>query len=327
MGGNALKQFNTVRLPTSEVNDIATAIIERLSSDCRAAMIPSYRNKESHGDLDILIDFAMPTYVLQSIIFNLSPYPAQRIQTVENGPTRSLGIQLTKDSVFQVDFIYVHPKIYDFALSYFSYNDCGNFIGVIAHRTGLRFGHKGLEYAVRKDTHLIGTISLDYDFKSALELLGCDYNRWNHGFDDLVDIYQWIASSKFFNKEFYLLENRNHTARIRDKKRITYTGLLEWIRENNPPDGMPIDRKEWVDHLNSTIPSFNEQYQKIISNYEKNVLLKSKFNGIICSELTGLSGKELGQFMATVKPEISEEMDQSEINKKIGEYYEHHFKS
>lgn len=301
MGGNALKEFNTVRLPTSDVEFFGTDIVDRLTKYGRASMIPSYRNKETHGDLDILIDSEVPTHHIENIIFNVSPCATQRIHSMSNGSARSFGIQLTPDTIFQVDIIHAKPEIYDYALSYFSYNDCGNLIGVTAHKTGLRFGHQGLQYVVRDNTYVLGTIVVDLDFQSSLEFLGFDYNAWKLGFDDLDDIFKWVSTSKYFNSSYYPLEHRSHIARIRDKKRPTYNAFLKWIQENEVIDNPVINKDVWLTTIMDHYPAVKTEYDLIHSLNEKRKAVLEKFNGNIVRDISGLSGKSLGNFMSVIK--------------------------
>lgn len=326
MGGNALKQFNTVRLSSNEVELYGSQIVERLSKYGTASIIPSYRNKETHGDLDILINCEIPTYHLENIIFNVSPHPTPRIHQVSNGSARSLGLQLTEDSIFQVDFIYANPVIYDFSLAYFSYNDCGNLIGVTAHKTGLKFGHQGLQYVIRDNTYVVGTIDVDLNFESALSFLGFDYDAWKDGFDSLEDIFKWVSSSKYFHPSYYPLEHRNHTSRVRDKKRPTYNAFLTWLQSNPVNHGLLFTKDEWLEKIFNHYPQAKIDYDNIIANRVKNNLLHEKFNGMLVQEVTGLTGKELGKFLGYCKKDFPayyvQEATVDDIKNKIQVIYE-----
>lgn len=308
MGGNALKQFNTVRLSTNDVmvhgHTILTGISDYLRSkniSGRAAIIPSYRNKKDHGDLDILIDFEIPTETLKQLVHDVSVIKSNTTQHISNGSARSFGLQITENSIFQVDFIYANPKIFEFALSYFSYNDCGNLIGVTAHKTGLKFGHQGLQYVIREKNHVIGEIDVDLDFESTLSFLGFDYETWENGFDDLEDIFKFIADSEYFNVDYYPLEHRSHVARVRDKKRPTYNAFLKWINDTQPLSNPLIDKEEWLTRIFDHYPQAKLDYDKAYANLAQAKLVSSKFNGDIVSRITGLKGKELGKMIAKIK--------------------------
>ena len=67
------------------------------------------------------------------------------------------------------------------------------------------------------------------NFDQALEFLGFDSSRFAQGFNTIDDILDYVASSKYFCKDFFLFENRNHDQRKRDVKRPTYTRALEYF--------------------------------------------------------------------------------------------------
>ena len=67
------------------------------------------------------------------------------------------------------------------------------------------------------------------NFDQALEFLGFDSLRFAQGFNTIDDILDFVASSKYFCKDFFLFENRNHDQRKRDVKRPTYTRALEYF--------------------------------------------------------------------------------------------------
>ena len=60
-------------------------------------------------------------------------------------------------------------------------------------------------------------------------LLGFNSLRFAQGFNTVDDILDFVANSKYFCKDFFLFENRNHDQRKRDVKRPTYTKALEYF--------------------------------------------------------------------------------------------------
>ena len=108
----------------------------------------------------------------------------------------------------------------------------------------------------------------------------------------------------------------SHQARVRDRKRLTYQKFLKWV--NDPANGIPENeqipkaqlRKEWLERAFETFPTFKERFnqanKKMLTIREAN----EKFNGNLVRELTGLDGKELGDFMRSFINEV--------IGEKIG---------
>ena len=97
----------------------------------------------------------------------------------------------------------------------------------------------------------------------------------------------------------------SHQARVRDRKRLTYQKFLRWV--NDPANRIPENetvpkaqlRKEWLERAFATFPGFKERFDSAIEKMAKIRQANEKFNGNLVRELTGLEGKELGEFMRT----------------------------
>ena len=77
--------------------------------------------------------------------------------------------------------------------------------------------------------------------------------------------------------------------------------------------------------LFNDFPEFKREYDNVLTNFYKHKELHQKYNGILVGRWTGLSGKELGNFMKSIKGIITSEfIDNStdiEIENKINELY------
>lgn len=303
MGGNAFPGLNTVRLDAPEFyhfsKDLFAKLIRKIPPNF--AYIPCYFRKESFGDLDILYNQLSPDEIHAAL-----GYPP----IFRNGPCTSFAIQL--DSIpnetryFQVDFIRVALVEMECALGYFAYNDLGNLIGRIAHRAGFKLGHRGLSYIIREEgnsNHVLKEIFLTHDWKTCLEFLGYDYEVWKKGFETLEDVFRFVVQNPLANQHLFRLDQTNHAARIRDRKRKTYNEFLVWVGDEK--NGVPREEIIPKYKLRSLFfmkacvkfPYFKNEYHKTQQDILDHRLFKSKFNGSIVSEITGLSGKELGAFL------------------------------
>lgn len=56
-----------------------------------------------------------------------------------------------------------------------------------------------------------------------------DPARFHQGFNELEDIFEFVMSSPFFHKDWFLFENRTSDQRARDKKRKNYVAALEYF--------------------------------------------------------------------------------------------------
>ncbi|MFZ3000941.1 MAG: hypothetical protein WA071_11505 [Undibacterium umbellatum] len=322
MGGNALKT-ESVRLPAAryrEVEHEAVTTLQRHFPHRRIEAVIAYTDKADFGDLDILIE-AGDDYDAAQFATAL-----QATEIVLNGDVTSIGLAVA-EGVFQLDLIRTESGSFDFASRYFGYNDFGNLIGRIAHKFGAKFGHLGLLYPLRapddKD-HLIAELCITRDFSEALKLLGYDallYEnmRVNGEFRNLQDIFRYVVSSPYVNREIYLLDNRNHKARIRDAKRTTYNAFLLWLDEQKEitlpaypwaEAGTAARNAQKENFLETTFmlfPDFRLAYVQALEKYARKKRLKQQFNGELAAEITGLSGKRLGELMAQVRHSFADE--------------------
>ena len=304
MGGNALKQIGitTRRYDKAEYEAISKEVIASLQSCYLSSVsIPSYRNKETFGDLDLLVLKVTPWS--PDLVEGISKYIKSKGYVI-NGSVVSIEY---KD--FQVDLIACPEDYFDFSHKYYSYNDLGNLVGRVAHKLGLKFGHDGLSYIYRtdNDTRVLGTFVLTTDFLDALHFLGFDTIAYLRGFDSLEDIYKFTASSPYFNPAIYQLDNRNHAARIRDKKRSTYMGFLKWLEE---PKQQSLPAFEWNKDKTAYLPklfnyfareSFEAWYNERTEEEKLRKQFADKFNGELVSEWLGLEGSRLGEVLKEVK--------------------------
>jgi len=302
MGGNALRSHVAVRLTKPDYDRVAKrclAALQALYPAGRFAAIEAYREKADFGDLDIAL--AADRY---------DPFQAAAalgaVEVVRNSSVTSIGVlaqpeapQEQGSNVFQVDLIRLGAEEFDYALNYFSFNDLGNLIGRTAHKAGLTHGHNGLWYYLREGDYLFRNILLTRDHATALAFLGYDPQRFAQGFDNLEAIFEYVAGSAFFNRDIFLLENRNNQSRVRDRKRKTYTEFLKWCeaRPGLPAYQYPAEKREWMPRIVAHFPHFQAEYDGAMAELERHRAVKVRFNGQYASELTGLQGKELGILM------------------------------
>lgn len=302
MGGHAFPHYNAIRLNKDDYEIFSQQILSKLHSiNDSFQIIPSYRLKESFGDIDIIF--------INNLKISIGEFQDKlgAISTVCNGNIYSFAIPISSNhDIFQVDLIGVPINEYESSISYFSFNDLGNLIGKISRRMGFKLGHRGLTYMVRDEensSHNLKEIVITSSWKEAIEFLGYDFNRWEKGFDSLEDIFQYAVSNPLANKIIFDLNETSHIARVRDRKRLTYQKFLLWINDpiNNVPENETISKKElrkiYIKKAFDTFPLFQEEYKRVQNELQICKLVKEKFNGDFIYEWTGLKGKELGEFI------------------------------
>lgn len=309
MGGNALRANVTVRLTKKNADRLGADCVTKLQAlypGRRVAYMTSYRTKPDSGDADILVE-ADERY---------DPFEAaaalDAVEVVRNGPVTSIGVIVRPEvphrdgNVFQVDLIKSSPEEFDYASNYFQWSDLGNFIGRVAHASFCAHKHNGLYFYFRdpeSPDHLFREIVLTRDYGQALAYLGYDVARYNAGFDTLEEIFEFAASSVFFHRDIYLLENRNAISRVRDKKRPAYMGFLRWCEAHSELTAFqfPADKSAWLPRMAEHFPHFQIEYDQAMADLAELKEVKAKYNGEWVAHLTGLQGKELGGLMKRFK--------------------------
>ena len=241
MGGNAMRQYGVERLTKEQYDEVLSALT--ITLPYKTVAIPSYRSKDSFGDCDLLTtatDEAFEESLSKDFIL---------LGKKRNGSVTSYALKYGNFPPFQFDLIKATEDSFKFHYNYLSYNDLGNLIGRVAAAFGFKFAHDGLYilawYDHKGEERSVGRVKEDgktndcaehrmeklfiSNFDEALEFLGFDSLRFAQGFDTVDDILDFVASSKYFCKDFFLFENRNHDQRKRDVKRPTYLRALEYF--------------------------------------------------------------------------------------------------
>lgn len=159
MGGNATKQYNTIRLDKDTYNKASKLLVNLMNQylDKPFEIIKAYETKDSFGDLDLLSVNNTDDFE-KKLLINENGKNVFIHGVVSDGGIKSYAISfkidnptdpsvLLKDNwtkPFQLDFIHKSAEDFDFARQYFSFNDLGNFIGRIASGAGFKFGFDGL---------------------------------------------------------------------------------------------------------------------------------------------------------------------------------------
>lgn len=289
MGGNALKNVPTRRYEADEYFSLTQEVLEKLkrakTQAWRFDIIPAYHDKESFGDMDVL-------YATDDDI----PFDVDTVQYIFN-PTeivRNTSVISFDYKGFQIDLIHSKTDEIEYALCYFSWNDCGNLIGKLAHQLGLKHGHSGLILPLRDANNKFHDIVLTNYHVETLHFLDLDYRKFEVGFNNLDEIFNFVAASRYYNPEWYKLENLNTIARVRDRKRETYKKFLEFGESWEGPRAAKIEDKSIylpmiLNHFRAT-----DEFNVVMRDMALQKLAKEKFNGEIVSRISGLKDKELG---------------------------------
>ncbi len=264
MGGNATKQFGSQRVNKETYIKISSMLSNVLlwnnqwEHNCfhnfKLYPIPYIANKDSFGDMDIAvltvknINFCAKNVEVAINGYNFinSQELVKMVGWVKNGNVISVAMQFFIDNAwtapFQIDFIvFSNEETYNFARHYFSYNDLGNLVGVVAKKYGLKFGFNGLfvqsyfdekgrlgnkhhsQYKVEQ--------KITSDFEQAFKMLGYDVERFKQGFASTEEVVKYVASSPLFHPDMFKDSERTGESLKRDRKRPTYMKAKEYFEQ------------------------------------------------------------------------------------------------
>lgn len=341
MGGNALKEHGARRVTAAEAKEVSAKVCAAIDEiflehgfDHKSHMVEAYREKADYGDLDIVVlDEAMRSIGLPEVAAALEQKLGVSMPYYHHNPNAtniSVGFPL-EEGILQIDLMFAEAKSFEFSRRYWAWNDLGNLITIVAKRMDkLMFGQSGLSSIFKEGGHLLGKVTFTHDFDAALEFLGYDSERHRRGFDTLEEIYEFAASSPYYNSDLYLLENQNHVARTRNRKRSTYSGFLKWAEQADVPQYEWPKHGKWVEKALAAFPHASVQLHQLSEQERKRREVRKVFNGLMVATLTGLQGEKLGLFMEAFKKFSGEatffdfilDQPRDELDRKILSFHE-----
>lgn len=314
MGGNALKKTKTRRFSAVEYRSTVADLLPRLKRVLSVPLeeIPSFEEKESFGDCDVIVESNNLKFSWGRDL--IDEFGLDSTKFVKNTNVFSFAF-----NELQIDLILTPKNYFHSSLNYFSFNDLGNLVGRISHKLGIKYGHRGLSLVVRdkeRGDHILEEIQLASDdgTKIIYEILGLPEK---YSFKTRKEIFEFVASSKFFDPAIFLLDNRNSNSKIRDRKRVTYREFLCYCAEGDVSSNYSFEdkkslggysiREPWFSEI--VVPRFpwvKERVESIIIENEKNKSLKRFLNAKDIGEAFCVEGKELGEIMKKVNPILKE---------------------
>lgn len=297
MGGKAFAG-KTRRFERSEYFNLigeVSALMHPFSATL--VVIPAYNQKPSFGDMDVL--FTPSVEINKQLL--MDTFGSADDEVLHNGGVWSLVYE-----GFQLDLITTKWDEVEYALNYFSFNDRGNLVGRLAHKLGLKHGHDGLWFPVRSNDHTLGEVLLTLDPAEAEDFLDVAPPPVA-GFDTLEEVFENVATSKYFNPDIFLLENRNHTSRVRDRKRATYTAFLDWCKTQTLKSEFYVfdaDKTAYHRKIFKAFPHARAEFDELWRRKFEIEAAALKFNGDLVKEWTGRENAALGQLMRVLKVDL-----------------------
>lgn len=293
MGGSALL-IKTRRYNKNEYN-VLKEIIETTWSTklkTKVKVVKSYSSKESFGDIDVLVEIVgdrqnMINKIKSNLIFD---------EIVINGNIISIN-----QNDFQVDLILTPANEFYIAEVFFSFNDLSIMIGRLAKSRNLTFGSDGLFIEVYINKNKIGKFLLTKDPMKIFNILGLDYHRYLKGFDTIIDVFEFVASSIYFDSAIFEPKNENSENRRRDKKRKNYMMFQEWLKTKSSINLKKPSMYDTIEEMNTLFPDLLSKILEECKRVILNKFVNNIFSGTDAMYLTDLKGSEFGKIFGDFK--------------------------
>lgn len=301
MGGNAIKIAE--RVPKDKFFGYAKKIIPMVEKafDTKVSMVNSFENKTDFGDLDLLV-------LENKNILNRRKVVEQVFEPQEIDVNSHI-ISFNYNEL-QVDLIFTSKEDWKTSKIFFEHGDLGNFMGKLINNYGhladhgylLKYGFDGLKCKILEQgkTKLI---FITKDNKEVFKFLGLDFTKWEEGFNDKLEMFDYVINSPMFDYPAFQWENLNSINKDRNKRRPAYIEFLEYIKDHKKAISWEENHDVYLTNLKDFFKVDLLKERKIFAKEIsiKNII-KDKFNGTIIKELiSDLQGKELGKFINAYK--------------------------
>lgn len=269
MGGNLFK--NAKRHDNNSFQRKQHEVINYLNNELNIDVrpIPHLSHKDSHGDLDLILN--KDTFSIDDLyhIASLYPYAINgKHVNIHQLPQESFQEYFDKiDNLsfdyndLQVDLIFIDQDSVDFAVNYHSYNDLGGIIGCITKQLGYSLGREGLfQEVVPIDGYGKYKVYLTKDFKEFCQVFELDDSIFfgDNTLRDVEDMLQYLKNWKYFNSHWMNPVLMNSTRRNRAAKRKVFNQITELCDKHGSVVNWSTKSPELLKHFDQE--HIQEQY-------------------------------------------------------------------
>lgn len=204
----------------------------------------------------------------------------------------------------KLNLIQVKSECFDFACNFYSHNEIGALINLVARKVGFCITHHGLMYPVRdvvSTNRVYDTITITRTWNDAIQLLGFNVEAYEQGvISSPDDIFEFIATSKYFNREQFMLDVKNAKSRAHGAKRIMYANFLSWLEMAGREGLSNFDwsqsagvRTQLLKNTLRLFPEFAANFGVTMKSLNTLLMLRQKINLELVSSVTGRTDGDL----------------------------------
>lgn len=322
MGGNALKNVEVSRMNRKEFIDVCSTVMHQLTKSFNIKngdlkILPFFKNKESFGDIDLLIASELVSDKQKFNEVLISGLNSPEISSSADFYIHPFAFK-HNNKFYQVDLMF-HPRDeLGNAERFYAYNDLHVLINQFSmpsenDKLNLSFNKKGLIKSIyfdEKKNNKIGEIIVEKDFYKILDYLGLDSEKHKKGFNDIEDVFKFVIASYNFNiekmNEKILYPNNDTKKRL---KRPNFIAFVEYANKHAFPKQNEELNKGTVEYFNKNFPGVLETEQEILNKYLDIQETKKLLDGNVISRVSGfsLNDKRLGMLCRQVKSEFNDD--------------------
>lgn len=315
MGGLALKGLpkdkETRRYMANEFNQLAKELLPKIELlfNTKVSLVESYHDKESHGDMDILVyDTGFNPEEIKKSLYD---FGATLVVRTPNSRVYSFDYKN-----LQIDLIFTPDEDWETSKVFFNWGDLGNLMGKLFNNYGgladhgflLKYGYDGakvkLVYKGRKKiVYLTKYPDKVFDF------LGLDFTLHSKGFNNQYDMYDYVIESKYFDYGCFQWKNLSSVNKQRNKRRPAFIEFLEYIKKYKNKNQDWSESKSY--YLNEIKNYFGvdllKEYQYLVQDVELQSKVRDKFNGkTILDNFKSVKPKQLNNLISNFNKYIIE---------------------
>jgi hypothetical protein len=177
----------------------------------------------------------------------------------------------------------------------------------------LKYGFEGLKLVIRDldDTKKLGELIISTDGEKIFEFMGLSWERYQQGFDNEQEIFEYIVQSRFFDPEAFKFENLNHINRKRNRRRKGYGDFVKFVEEMEVKPNYSFDETDKTKHIKEIEEFFGAHITDEINRLQEAERLRQqiaqKFDGRKVMEWAGVSpGPEVAKHIEGFKSFVKE---------------------
>lgn len=306
MGGNL---FKTVR----RHDDVEFKIKSKMVGDIfdnvglPTYTIPYLSDKESHGDLDLIVCRQNFTKEHLYFITNRYEYAINGKQTTLSDVIHLDHFVNAIDTVsfnydnLQVDLIFINEESLDFAIKYHSYNDLGGILGCCMKQLGFSLGREGLfiDY-VPIDGHGAYPIFYTKNFAKVCKVFELDDSIYygSNSLSNVVEMFEYLKNWKYFNSDWMNPKLMNATRRNRAAKRTIFKQITELANHCGGVHNITDIDDDFIDNFDQSYVDYQKEmaYNKSLEKVKR----KESFSLKRMEKVLGYTPENYGKLFQTI---------------------------